>query len=84
MACQLKIITPFSDEAVVLGNEQAVGRGDAILPTASNTAYAAAERRRQLALRALDERLQVNTVSEEVSDEHGTADTPLQISSNVK
>lgn len=84
-ACQLNLIRPFSDEAVLLGSEQAAGR-DGILPTANHNAYAAAERRRQLALRALDERLQVNTVTEESPDGQGDviADSTAQTDSTIK
>lgn len=63
--CNLKIITPFSDEAVATGNEQAAARGEAGLPTVMSQGRGVrtmskreeAERRRALALKALDERL---------------------------
>lgn len=86
LACQLRLVAPFSDEAVLLGNEQAAVRGETVLPTTTNNAYAAAERRRQLALRALDERLQVNTVTEEPSSGPvgGTTNGPQQIDSVMK
>lgn len=71
IACRLKLISSFSDESVSVGNEQAAARRDSILPTSTNNAYAAAERRRQLALQALDERLQAVSV---VTDE--TPETP--------
>jgi membrane associated rhomboid family serine protease len=65
LLCQAKICTPFSDEDVATGNEQAAARGEAGLPTFTSRARAArgmskreeAERRRALALKALDERL---------------------------
>lgn len=63
--CNSKIITPFSDEAIASGNEQAAARGEAGLPSVMNPARGArvlgkqeeAERRRALALKALDQRL---------------------------
>ncbi|KAE8163600.1 eukaryotic integral membrane protein-domain-containing protein [Aspergillus tamarii] len=63
----LKICTPFSDEDIASGNQQVLARGEAGLPTLLNnqrggTRGAAkreeAERRRALALKALDQRLQ--------------------------
>lgn len=64
ICCRLKILKPFSDEAIASGNEQATAR-EGGLPTAMSHARGArlmskqeeAERRRQLALKALDERL---------------------------
>lgn len=64
LACQAKIIRPFTSEAIDFGNEQAAARTGE-LPVVSGQARAArllskqdeAERRRQLALKALDERL---------------------------
>ncbi|KAK5086501.1 hypothetical protein LTR05_003669 [Lithohypha guttulata] len=64
LACQLKIISPFSDEAIASSNEQATAR-EGGLPVAINQNRVAklaskqeeVERRRQLALKALDERL---------------------------
>lgn len=63
--CNLKIIKPFSDEAIASSNEQAAVRGEGGLPTLMNQNRGArpmskreeAERRRALALKALDERL---------------------------
>lgn len=60
-----KICTPFSDEAVDAGNEQAHARAEGGLPSLMNPGGGAqggtrreeAERRRALALRALDQRL---------------------------
>ncbi|KJK64753.1 Eukaryotic integral membrane protein DUF1751 [Aspergillus parasiticus SU-1] len=62
----LKICTPFSEEDIASGNQQVLARGEAGLPTLNNhrggTRGAAkreeAERRRALALKALDQRLQ--------------------------
>lgn len=64
----LKICTPFSPEDVASGNEQVLARGEAGLPSllSQNRAGGAkgmakreeAERRRALALRALDQRMQ--------------------------
>lgn len=66
----LKVITPFSAEDIASGNEHAIARGQAGLPSLlNNTGGGArgmakreeAERRRALALRALDQRLQAAT-----------------------
>lgn len=64
LMCALKLCIPFSDEAVELSNQQAATRGDTGLPTfvrQSRTMGMSkreeAERRRALALRALDQRL---------------------------
>ena len=60
----LKICTPFSNEDIELGNQQASARGE-VLPTSHQGASRRggskreeAERRRALALKALDQRLQ--------------------------
>lgn len=63
--CNVKVIKPFSDEAIASSNEQAAVRGEGGLPTLMNQNRGArpmskreeAERRRALALKALDERL---------------------------
>lgn len=83
--CSFNIIKPFSDEAVASSNEQAAARGDAGLPTVMNQSRAArgmnkrdeAERRRALALKALDERLnaassQTIVVTPDSSSQHQT------------
>jgi len=65
LMCALKLCTPFSDEAIELSNQQAASRGDAGLPTfvrqsrgkVGMSKREEAERRRALALRALDQRL---------------------------
>lgn len=62
----LRICTPFSEEAIASGNQQVLARGEAGLPTLLSSHRAIrgtgkreeAERRRALALRALDQRLQ--------------------------
>lgn len=62
----LKICTPFSDEEVETSNEQASARGEGGLPSLLNQGgrqgvsgkREEAERRRALALKALDQRLQ--------------------------
>jgi len=61
----LRICSPFSDDDVQEGNEQASSRGHGTLPTVLNAPVGSgsegrrdeAERRRALALRALDQRL---------------------------
>lgn len=69
----LKVCTPFSEEEIASGNEQALARGQTGLPNLLNNrdrgsgAYRGfgkreeAERRRALALKALDQRLQAAT-----------------------
>ena len=64
LLCNLKLCTPFSDEDIATGNEQAAARGESGLPsfnkargTKGMTKREEAERRRALALKALDERL---------------------------
>ena len=61
---QLRLCTPFSDEAIEAGNETAASRSEAGLPSITNSRggggggrRAEAERRRALALKALDQRL---------------------------
>ncbi|KAI5287132.1 hypothetical protein KEM54_006215 [Ascosphaera aggregata] len=61
---RMKIIKPWSEELIASSNEQAVARGQAGLPSLLNSAAGRsrkreeAERRRALALKALDQRLQ--------------------------
>lgn len=64
LLCNLKICTPFSEEEIASGNEQAAARGEAGLPSFNKARGAKgtskreeADRRRQLALKALDARL---------------------------
>jgi membrane associated rhomboid family serine protease len=79
--CALKLCAPFSEEAVALSNEHAAARGDAGLPTFVKQSRGfkgmskreEAERRRALALRALDQRLN-NT---------GTSSGPTSVSPSV-
>jgi len=59
---QLKVCTPFSEEAIEAGNENAASRSEGGLPSLMNGRggsgrRAEAERRRALALKALDQRL---------------------------
>ena len=59
---QLKLCTPFSEEAIEVGNENAASRSEVGLPSLMNGRGAGgrraeAERRRALALKALDQRL---------------------------
>ncbi|KAJ5156249.1 hypothetical protein N7492_009052 [Penicillium capsulatum] len=62
-----KILTPFSEDEIASGNQQVLARGEAGLPTLLSSQRAGgrgsgkreeAERRRALALKALDQRLQ--------------------------
>ncbi|OJD12032.1 hypothetical protein AJ78_07320 [Emergomyces pasteurianus Ep9510] len=72
----LRICTPFSAEDIASGNEQAMARGEAGLPNLLNNGRMGAgrgsgkreeaERRRALALKALDQRLQAATPSRPV------------------
>jgi len=65
LLCSVGICRPFSDEAVASGNEQAAARGENGLPNIMSEGRSAramgkreeAERRRALALKALDQRL---------------------------
>lgn len=65
LLCTLRICTPFSEEAIASGNEQAAARGEVGLPNLLSHGRSArgmgkreeAERRRALALKALDQRL---------------------------
>jgi membrane associated rhomboid family serine protease len=68
----LKVVTPFSAEDIATSTENAVARGQAGLPSLLSNAGSSvrsmgkreeAERRRALALRALDQRLQAATAS---------------------
>jgi hypothetical protein len=67
-----KILTPFSEDDIASGNEQVLARGEAGLPTLLNSRGAGArgaakreeaERRRAIALKALDRRLQTATIA---------------------
>lgn len=69
----IKVCTPFSAEAIASGNEQAIARGQTGLPNLLNNPNRGgfrvsgkreeAERRRALALKALDQRLQAASAS---------------------
>ncbi|KAL6245610.1 hypothetical protein RBB50_007609 [Rhinocladiella similis] len=82
LLCSLKICTPFSNEDIATGNEQAAARGEAGLPSFSRQARGArgmskreeAERRRALALKALDERL--NAASSRAGAQQAATGTP--------
>ncbi|KIX02142.1 uncharacterized protein Z518_08081 [Rhinocladiella mackenziei CBS 650.93] len=82
LLCKLKICTPFSDEDIATGNEQAAARGEAGLPSFNKQPRGArgmskreeAERRRALALKALDERL--NAASSRVPTQPTTTNVP--------
>lgn len=67
---QLKLCTPFSDSAIETATENAVSRSEGGLPSLMNQGGAGgggkraeAERRRALALKALDQRLNAAAVS---------------------
>lgn len=93
---QLRLCTPFSDEAIEAGNKNAASRSEAGLPSIMNNRggsggggrRAEAERRRALALRALDQRLSaaaanrtaspapaVTTIQATLNPENSNADT---------
>ncbi|KAK5452356.1 hypothetical protein LTS15_007422 [Exophiala xenobiotica] len=82
LLCNLKLCTPFSDDDIATGNEQAAARGEAGLPTFNRQARGArgmtkrdeAERRRALALKALDERL--NAASIRAAAQHNAPSAP--------
>ena len=82
LLCNLKICTPFSDDDIATGNEQAAARGEAGLPSFNRQARGArgmtkrdeAERRRALALKALDERL--NAASTRAATQHNATSAP--------
>lgn len=66
----VKILKPFSEDDIASGNEQVLARGEAGLPTLLSSRGGArgagkreeAERRRAVALKALDRRLQAATI----------------------
>lgn len=76
-----RVCTPFSDEAIDAGNEQAQARADRGLPSLMNGGRAGrgggggrreeAERRRALALRALDQRLNAAAASRSADNHAG-------------
>lgn len=75
LLCAARICTPFTEEAIAASNEQAAARGDAGLPTFVKQSRGfkgmskreEAERRRALALRALDQRLNAASNSRPVA-----------------
>ncbi|RAL09638.1 rhomboid family protein [Aspergillus homomorphus CBS 101889] len=88
----LKICTPFSDEDIASGNQQVLARGEAGLPSLLSTQRGGramakreeAERRRALALKALDQRLQAaaaaraapSTLNQPAAAAHSQTPTP--------
>ena len=82
LLCNMKILKPFSDEDIASGNEQAAARGEGGLPSFNRQARGArgmskreeAERRRALALKALDERL--NAASSRANPQAPAAGNP--------
>ncbi|KAL8832335.1 MAG: hypothetical protein Q9191_000336 [Dirinaria sp. TL-2023a] len=77
----LKICTPFSAEEVEWGNQQAMARGEGGLPSLLNAdgrrggagKREEAERRRALALRALDQKLYATTANRPTAPQTATA-----------
>ncbi|RMZ75390.1 hypothetical protein DV737_g5313, partial [Chaetothyriales sp. CBS 132003] len=82
--CTLKLCTPFSDEAVAISNEHAAHREDGGLPEFVKQSRGLkgmskreeAERRRALALRALDQRLSAATSSRPAETSAATLSEP--------
>ena len=82
ISCNMKILRPFSEEDIATGNEQAAARGETGLPNFNRQARGArgmskreeAERRRALALKALDERL--NAASSRAAAQPTTTSAP--------
>jgi membrane associated rhomboid family serine protease len=81
LLCNLKLCTPFSEEEISQSNEQAAARGDAGLPTFNKARGARgmskreeSDRRRALALKALDERL--NAAAARAAVQPGPASAP--------
>ncbi|GAB7350163.1 hypothetical protein MBLNU459_g0828t1 [Dothideomycetes sp. NU459] len=81
----LKLCTPFSDEAIDAGNEQASARAEGGLPSLMNPSgrggrgggrRGEAERRRALALRALDQRLNAAAASRAPATAEPAASVP--------
>ncbi|KAK2781965.1 hypothetical protein FQN52_001276 [Onygenales sp. PD_12] len=83
----IRICTPFSAEDIASGNEQAMARGEAGLPSLLNNSRGRgsgkreeAERRRALALKALDQRLQAATAGRASQPAAASATPPQQSS----
>ncbi|PGH26633.1 hypothetical protein AJ80_01762 [Polytolypa hystricis UAMH7299] len=82
----IRICTPFSAEDIASGNQQALARGEAGLPSLLNNPARGgirgtgkreeAERRRALALKALDQRLQAASASRAAQQQPATTSTP--------
>ncbi|KAL1956297.1 hypothetical protein VTO42DRAFT_7470 [Malbranchea cinnamomea] len=83
----IRICTPFSAEDIATGNEQAIARGQAGLPNLLNNPHRGgfrisgkreeAERRRALALKALDQRLQAASANR--SQQSAGSSAPSQL-----
>ena len=76
----LKICTPFSAEEVESSNQQAIARGEGGLPSLLNAGGRGgagkreeAERRRALALRALDQKLHATTANRPIAPQTASA-----------
>ncbi|KAI5293383.1 hypothetical protein KEM52_005591 [Ascosphaera acerosa] len=73
---RVRVIRPWTEEMVMLSNEQAVARGQAGLPSLLSASAGRgrrreeAERRRALALRALDQRLQAASAAHRAPPAH--------------
>lgn len=83
----LKIVVPFSEDEIASGNQQVLARGEAGLPTLISSQRSGvrgsakreeAERRRALALKALDQRLQAATAGRGQTNGPSTSGEPSQ------
>lgn len=85
--CNIRVLKPFTDEAIASSNEQAAARGEGGLPTLAPHARGLrpmsrreeAERRRALALKALDERLNAGNSSTTLPATGAASEKPSQI-----
>lgn len=80
MLVQMKLCTPFSDSAIEAATENAASRSEGGLPSIMNQGggggkRAEAERRRALALKALDQRLNAAAASRNASAPEGAPET---------
>ena len=84
---KMRICTPFSNEDIESGNQQAAARGEAGLPSLLNSGGRTgrgtgkreeAERRRALALQALDQRLSAASASRPSAQPVSIAPAPVQ------
>lgn len=85
---QLRVCTPFSDEAIEAGNENAASRSEAGLPSIMNSRgsggrRAEAERRRALALKALDQRLSAAAANRGTSPSHKVTTVQATLSADA-